>query len=135
MTLNSLRLLAMVVGTTLVAGAGLFPSDADARGGARASVARPPAARPPAARPPAARPPAAVRPPPPGVRHPIGTAVAVGTAAAVTAAVVGSMVYSLPPSCSSVRIDNVTYQQCDSTWYQPQYLGSDVQYIVVESPW
>jgi hypothetical protein len=60
--------------------------------------------------------------------------VAVGTAAAVTAAVVGSIVDSLPPSCSSVRIDNVTYQQYGSTWCQPQYLGSDVQYIVVESP-
>jgi hypothetical protein len=64
----------------------------------------------------------------------VGTAVAVGTAAVVTAAVVGSIVYSLPPSCSSVRIGNVTYQQCGSTWYQPQYLGSDVQYIIVESP-
>jgi len=55
-------------------------------------------------------------------------------AVAVTAAVVGAIVYSLPPSCSSVTVGNVIYQQCGSTWYQPQYAGTTVQYIVVEAP-
>lgn len=67
--------------------------------------------------------------------HPVGTAVAVTAAATITAAVVGSIVYSLPPSCSMVRVGAVTYQQCGSTWYQPQYVGSNVQYVVVTSPY
>jgi len=57
------------------------------------------------------------------------------TAAAVTtAAVIGSMVYSLPSSCSEVSVDGVTYQQCGSAWYQPQFSGSSVTYIVVNPP-
>ena len=57
------------------------------------------------------------------------------TAAAVTtAAVIGSMVYSLPSSCSEVSVNGVTYQQCGSSWYQPQFSGSSVTYIVVNPP-
>ena len=63
--------------------------------------------------------------------HPVGTAVAIGA----TAAVIGSIIYSLPPSCSMVQIGGVTYQQCGSTWYQPRYSGSSVQYVVVNSPY
>jgi hypothetical protein len=63
--------------------------------------------------------------------HPVGTAMAV----AATAAVIGSIVYSLPPSCSMTQIGGVTYQQCGSTWYQPRYAGSSVQYVVVNSPY
>ena len=60
---------------------------------------------------------------------------AVGTAAVVgTAAIVGHMVHSLPPSCTSVMVQNVAYQQCGSTWYQPRYAGSQVNYIVVNPP-
>ncbi len=57
------------------------------------------------------------------------------TAAAVTtAAVIGSMVYSLPDSCQSISVNGLTYQQCGSTWYQPQFSGSSVTYIVVNEP-
>jgi hypothetical protein len=66
--------------------------------------------------------------------HPIATGVAVGAAAAVTSAVIGSIVYSLPPSCSSVIVNGISYQQCGSTWYQPQYAGSNVSYTVVNPP-
>jgi hypothetical protein len=59
--------------------------------------------------------------------HPIATAV-------VTAAVVGSMVHSLPPSCSTVIINGFAYQQCGGTWYQPQIAGSSTTYIVVNPP-
>ena len=52
-----------------------------------------------------------------------------------TAAVIGSIVYSLPPSCSMVQIGGVTYQQCGSSWYQPRYVGTSVQYVVVDSPY
>lgn len=57
------------------------------------------------------------------------------TAAAVTtAAVIGSMVYSLPSSCQEISVNGLTYQQCGSTWYQPQFSGSSVTYIVVNPP-
>ena len=61
------------------------------------------------------------------------TAAVVGTAA-VTAAVVGSIVYSLPPACQSTVVGNVVYQECGGTWYQPRYAGSQVTYIVVNPP-
>ena len=66
--------------------------------------------------------------------HPIAAGVAVGTAAAVTAAAIGSVVYSLPPSCTSVIVSGISYQQCGSAWYQPQYAGSNVTYVVVNPP-
>ncbi|WP_322043468.1 DUF6515 family protein [Paraburkholderia sp. J67] len=61
---------------------------------------------------------------------PVAAAVTVG----VTAAVVGSMIATLPPSCTSIVIDGATYEQCGSTWYQPQYVGTQVQYVVVKAP-
>ncbi len=66
--------------------------------------------------------------------HPIARGVAIGTAAAVTAAVIGSIVYSLPPSCTRVIVNGVTYQQCGTTWYQPQVVGGNTQYIVINAP-
>lgn len=66
--------------------------------------------------------------------HPIATAAAVTATVAITGAVIGSIVNSVPPSCSSVQVNNAVYQQCGNTWYQPQYSGSSVQYIVVNPP-
>jgi hypothetical protein len=66
--------------------------------------------------------------------HPVGTALAVGATVAVTAAVVGSMTRTLPPACVPVQIGAVLYQQCGAVWYQPQYAGSSVQYIVINPP-
>ena len=63
--------------------------------------------------------------------HPIGTAMAIGATVAVTAAIVGSVTPTLPPACNVVIVNGVTYQQCGSTWYQPQYVGSSVPYVVV----
>ena len=63
--------------------------------------------------------------------HPVAAAAAVGTAVAVTSAVVGSMVRSVPPNCVPVNYGGMVYQQCGSTWYQPQ--GS--QYVVVNPPY
>jgi len=62
--------------------------------------------------------------------HPVATAAAIG----VTAAVVGSIVSSVPPSCSTVIVNGISYTQCGSTWYQPQYAGTTVQYVVVNPP-
>jgi hypothetical protein len=66
--------------------------------------------------------------------HPVATAAAVTATAVVTAAVVGSIVNSLPPSCSTVIVNGLAYQQCGSTWYQPQLSGSTTTYVVVNAP-
>lgn len=63
--------------------------------------------------------------------HPVGTAVAIGA----TAAVIGSIIYSLPPSCNMVQYGGVSYQRCGSIWYQPRYAGTSVEYVVVNSPY
>jgi len=65
-----------------------------------------------------------------GWDHPVAAAAAIGAAAAVTSAAIGSVAYSLPPDCGYVN----GYYQCGSTWYQPQYAGTDVQYVAVEPP-
>jgi hypothetical protein len=68
------------------------------------------------------------------VARPVARA-AVATAAVVgTAAIVGSVVASVPPTCTTTVIGNVAYQQCGSTWYRPQYAGSQVTYVVVNPP-
>jgi hypothetical protein len=63
--------------------------------------------------------------------HPGARAAAVGTAVAVTAAVVGSRVSTVPASCVPVNYGGMVYQQCGSTWYQPQ----GTQYVVVNPPY
>ena len=55
-------------------------------------------------------------------------------AVAVTAAVIGSMVNTLPPACSMVVVNGITYQQCGSTWYQPQFVGGATTYVVIAAP-
>ena len=63
--------------------------------------------------------------------HPVATI----ATAAVTAAVVGSIVSSIPSSgCQSVIVNGIGYQQCGSTWYQPQMSGSTTNYVVVNPP-
>ena len=66
--------------------------------------------------------------------HPVARAAVVTTAAVATAVAVGTVVHSIPPSCTSVAVGNVAYQQCGSTWYQPRYAGSQVTYVVVNPP-
>jgi hypothetical protein len=66
--------------------------------------------------------------------HPIAGMAAIGTAAAVTAAAIGSVVYAVPPSCVTTVVNGMTYQQCGGTWYEPQYVGTSVQYVVVNAP-
>jgi len=63
----------------------------------------------------------------------VGGAVAAGV---VAGAVVGSAIAAsaLPPACSAVVVNGITYQSCGGAWYQPQYSGSQVTYIVVNPP-
>jgi hypothetical protein len=63
--------------------------------------------------------------------HPVATAAAVGTAMAVTAAAVGSIVYSLPPACTVMVENGTQYNYCGGVYYQPMYSGSTVTYVVV----
>ncbi len=65
--------------------------------------------------------------------HP-NTAAVVATTAIVTAAVIGARVNTLPPACSVVIVNGFTYQQCGSTWYQPQFVGTSTTYVVVAAP-
>ena len=51
-----------------------------------------------------------------------------------TAATIGSIAHSIPPSCVTTVVNAMTYSQCGTTWYQPRYVGSSVQYMVVNPP-
>jgi hypothetical protein len=58
-----------------------------------------------------------------------------GYAAGVaTAAVVGSIVYSLPRGCRKFVSGGVTYWECGGVYYRAEYRGSDVTYVVVDRP-
>ena len=63
--------------------------------------------------------------------HPVATAAAVTATVAVTSAVIGSMVRTVPPGCVPVNYGGMVYQQCGTTWYQPQ--GG--QYVVINPPY
>ena len=62
------------------------------------------------------------------------TAAVVAATAIVTAAVIGSRVNTLPPACTVVIMNGLTYQQCGTTWYQPQFVGTTTTYLVVAAP-
>jgi hypothetical protein len=66
-----------------------------------------------------------------GWDHPVAGAMVVGGAMAVTAAAIGSMVTAVPTGCVPINYGGMVYQQCGSTWYQPQ--GS--QFVVVNPPY
>jgi hypothetical protein len=63
--------------------------------------------------------------------HPIATAAAVTATVAVTSAVIGSIVRTVPAGCVPVNYGGMIYQQCGTVWYQPQ----GTQYIVVNAPY
>ncbi len=67
--------------------------------------------------------------------HPVATGVAVGAAAAVTAAAIGSVVYALPSGCGYQSVHGVRYYQCGGDWYEQRYSGSQLTYVVVPSPY
>jgi len=82
-------------------------------------------------------PPAPPPPPPPRPDdwyHPWAAAAVVGATTATILAI-GTQVSVVPPDCVSVVANGVAYQHCGPTWYQPRYVGSSVQYIVVTAPW
>ncbi|WP_313950177.1 DUF2092 domain-containing protein [Accumulibacter sp.] len=60
--------------------------------------------------------------------------VAIAAAAAVTAAEVGSMGRTLPANCVPYVHRGLTYQQCGGAYYQPQFSGGSLVYMVVDRP-
>jgi hypothetical protein len=66
--------------------------------------------------------------------HPVAAGVAFGTAAAVTSAAIGSMMYSLPPSCAPYPYGGYSYYSCGGVYYEPRYEGDKVVYVVVNNP-
>jgi hypothetical protein len=66
-----------------------------------------------------------------GWDHPVAGAMVVGGAIAVTAAAIGSIVTTVPVGCVPVNYGGMIYQQCGSTWYQPQ----GTQYVVINPPY
>lgn len=59
---------------------------------------------------------------------------AVVAATIVTAVVIGAVVNSIPPDCDTLVVNGLAYRICGGTYYQPQYQGSSVSYIVVNRP-
>ena len=66
-----------------------------------------------------------------GVYYNNGPSVA---AVVATAIVVGAIVNSLPPGCTTIMTSGITYHNCGGTYYQPRYQGSSVTYVVVTHP-
>ena len=58
-----------------------------------------------------------------GIFHPLATALAIGAIVAV-----------LPPNCTTMVVNGISYRQCGNYWYQPQYDGPDVTYVVINQP-
>jgi len=66
--------------------------------------------------------------------YPVARAAAGVAAVGFTAAAIGSMAYALPSGCGTVYTYGHPYYNCGGTYYQPQYQGDDVTYVVVEAP-
>lgn len=68
--------------------------------------------------------------------HPVATAAAVGATVAVTRAIVGTRVYVLPATgCQLYPYSGTSYYICGDDWYAPQYVGTQVSYVVVARPY
>lgn len=63
--------------------------------------------------------------------HPVAAGVTIGAVAVTTAAVLGSYYRTLPPSCTVVVKNGVSYHYCGSVYYQQTWSGNDVVYVVV----
>ena len=68
--------------------------------------------------------------------HPVRTAATVGAVVAVTNAIVGQRYYALPSNtCKAYTYNRVYYYNCNDVWYAPQYVGTQVSYVVVVRPY
>ncbi len=46
----------------------------------------------------------------------------------------GTVVASIPSGCGAQHIGGVAYQYCGRSWYMPQFVGTNVTYVVVGPP-
>ncbi len=56
-------------------------------------------------------------------------------AGVVTGLAIGSIVASVPTTCTTVYANGIAYRNCSGTYYEPYYQGSTVSYRVVNSPY
>jgi hypothetical protein len=63
-------------------------------------------------------------------RHAYAYGAAATGAVVVGAVAVGTVVATLPPACSTVIVNGISYHNCAGTYYRPQ----GTQYIVVQAP-
>lgn len=47
---------------------------------------------------------------------------------------IGTVLVTLPQSCSTVTVNGVTYYNCGGTYYQAAYDGPNLVYVVVQPP-
>ena len=66
--------------------------------------------------------------------YPVGAGLAIGAAAAFTAAAWGSVYYSLPHGCSPYPYAGYSYYSCGGAYYEPRYEGDTVVYVTVPNP-
>jgi hypothetical protein len=65
---------------------------------------------------------------------PVAGAAVAGAAVTATALAIGTVVASQPSGCGEQMVGGLTYLNCDGTWFQPQYQGGQVVYVVVAPP-
>jgi hypothetical protein len=69
-----------------------------------------------------------------GQWHPAAHAPVWIAGAKAPAAAIGSITFVLPPSCAAKHVNTLSYYQCGSVWYQPEFAGTVVTYVVVAPP-
>ncbi|MCZ7463829.1 hypothetical protein [Rhizobium rhizogenes] len=75
-------------------------------------------------------------PPPPPPPAPFWPGYWGGVAAwdAVTALAVGTVIATIPPSCTSVEVKGTSYDDCNGNWFVRRYNGHTVVYVAVADP-
>jgi len=66
--------------------------------------------------------------------HPAAGAAVWARAAGFTTVPIGSIAYTLAPTCTPTHVNTITYFQCGSVWFQPQFAGTTVTYVAVDDP-
>ncbi|EKJ95051.1 MULTISPECIES: hypothetical protein [Hyphomicrobiales] len=54
--------------------------------------------------------------------------------ATATAVAVGTIIATLPPDCTTVVVNGVSYRDCGGNWFEPRYDGHTVIYVAVSDP-
>ena len=65
---------------------------------------------------------------------PEADAAVVGSACVADALAIGSVVSTLPDDTFVTEVNGRAYRRCGNVWFQPEYTGSDVTYVVVHAP-